>query len=143
MQKYIIHHHIAVIIASQLVPCGWSECDGANYELFFTTKKILFIHDFNFSLSFFIFLCYFFFTQAQFLSHTRSQQAVRVTVYIISVEMLLSDGMAFVHFHTHMCRCICVSTVILFMNEYMAQTLIKSEAGCFQLFQNVQQQRYE
>lgn len=97
----------------------------------FLLRKKYFSFMISIFLSLFSYFCVIFFTQAQFLSHTRSQQAVRVTVYIISVEMLLSDGMAFVHFHTHMCRCICVSTVILFMNEYMAQTLIKSEAGCF------------
>lgn len=54
-------------------------------------------------LSLFSYFCVIFFTQAQFLSHTRSQQAVRVTVYIISVEMLLSDGIcAFSYTHVSM-----------------------------------------
>lgn len=89
---------------------------------FFTTKKIFFIHDFNFfSLFFFVF----FSLKLSFcLTLTRSL-AVRVTVYIISVEMLLSDGIcAFSYTHVDV---FASRRWFFFMNEYGAD--INKERG--------------
>lgn len=115
-----IHHSSSHRSNNRVVvnPCGWSEL----WTLFYYEKNI-FHSWFQFFLS--LFFCFFFSLKLSFcLTLTRSL-AVRVTVYIISVEMLLSDGIcAFSYTHVDV---FASRRWFFFMNEYGAD--INKERG--------------